>query len=195
MVGVASPLFRVRGAIKFHAGFALGNLSSALFLSALLIPVSLVVASIALPIRAAVVTAIIVVCAILDSLDRTPQRRRQVPQRFGLQGLPYGHLGFVYGVDVGLHATTQRTSSLGWVAIGASVIFGPPGVVAATLLTAAAIHSLTTVLLSAFDQRTITQLQFWGWSTRTWIRATHLVSVTVLAITAWLMIKNLVPLW
>lgn len=193
MVGVTNPLFRVPGSVRFHAGFTIGMLTSALFLSMLLVPLNLALGAAPTRSRVIVFSALAAALAIFDLLGRTPQLVRQVPQRFGLQGLPFGRLGIIYGADVGLYLTTQKTTSLLWVAILGSVLLGPPTAVAATLITVAAVYPLAIAVLSALGQEDIIDFTFWSGRTRTWTRMAQLLGAILLLGTSWLALTG--PAW
>jgi hypothetical protein len=72
-----------------------------------------------------------------DLANRTPHPWRQVPQRL-IHRLRPGPLGVVWGFDLGLLVTTQKVTSLIWVALAAGVLLGPP--------TAPAIPAVVTVV-------------------------------------------------
>ena len=183
MVGVASPLYRVPGAVRFYAAFAVGLLVAAAVLSMALVPANLAFAIAPESWRTCGFLVLVLILAILDLRKRTPHLKRQVPQRFGLQGLPMGALGFVYGADVGLLVTTIKVTSLLWVAIAGAVMLASSGAVVAALITAAVVHGLVIVLLSAFDQRSVSDLYFWGWRAAGWMRAAQVLgAVTALVV-------------
>jgi len=189
MVGVASPLRRVPGAVSFYAAFAAGALAAGLVLALILVPTSLALAGLPERARGTLFAGGVAAFAALDVLGRTPQVRRQVPQRLGLQGLPFGPLGFVYGLDVGLHVTTLKVSSLIWVVILGSVLVGDDRSVIVTLLTLAAVEAAAITLLSAFDQRAVTDLRFWGGGAGTWMRSAQKLGAAVaIASLAWIMV-------
>lgn len=175
MVGVASPLHRVPGAVKFYGGFAAGLVVSGLVLVLVLAPVSLAVNAVPGEWRTAFLAGAALAFGLLDLLGRTPHLSRQVPQRFALQGLPMGSLGLVYGADVGLLVTTIKVTSLLWVAIVGSVLTGSATVVLATVMTAALVQATAVVLLSALDQRSLTDLRFWGRKAGRWTRSAQLL--------------------
>lgn len=184
MVGVSSPLLRTPGALKFHTGFLLGVLASSGFLTILLVPVGIALSNVPHSFRAIGVAVFAALCAWLDFRDRTPYVWRQVPQRLSLQGLSPGSLGFVYGLDIGLWFTTQKVASLLWVAIAGAVLLGSPGVIAATLLSAAMMHVIAVAALSGLDQRALTGSTFWGWNVKGWTRTAQLVAGVMLAVTS-----------
>lgn len=180
MVGVSSPLFRVAGASRFYLGLAGGMLSAALFLGALLIPISLAAKNVPIGQRVWIVAGLGVVFGCTDLISRTPQVWRQVPQRFALQGLSRGTLGAVYGADMGLLVTTQKVTSLLWLAIIGSTALTTPGVIMLTLFSAATVQAATIVVLSILDQGTVTASHFWGRSSRWWMRRAQVAAVTLL---------------
>jgi len=137
-----------RQGIRFLAGLAAGGVAAALVLS-LLVYVTGILALSLLPLRARLlmVSAIAVSLGIADVMHRTPHIWRQVPQRL-VRLLPPGTLGLVWGLDLGLLFSTQKTTSLIWVAIAAALILAPSSAVivlvgiALTLATVVAIGSL-----------------------------------------------------
>ena len=129
MAGVAGPMFRRnrRDGVRFLTGFAIGQLTSALFLSVAIIAVGMVVSYI-LPwqIRIAVFAAGAILLALADKTGHTPQVARQVPVDL-YHRLEAGPLGFAWGMDVGLLFTTQKTSSMPWVGLLAATTLLPIG--------------------------------------------------------------------
>ena len=108
------------------------------------------------------------VCVLLGSADlaqRTPHVWRQVPQ--GLWNrLPPGTLGVTWGFDLGLLFTTQKTTSLIWVAVAAVTLTQPS--LAVAVLTAISVGSMVVVVVTTLaagaDRRTEA-----GWS-GSWVR-------------------------
>src|SRR5437868_10730325 len=126
MVGVANPLFSLdrRGARRFLAALMAGSILSSAILGSMLVVLSSVAAAAPNGIRVAATVAGTTAFGMADVLGRTPQLRRQVPQRFALQ-LPPGRRGAVWGLDLGSHISTRKTSSFLWVAILGAVLVGP----------------------------------------------------------------------
>lgn len=127
MVGVAGPMFRrsrIEG-MRFLAGFTLGQLMSALFLSVAIIAIGMVVAYVfPWQFRITLFAAGAVLLALADKTGRTPQVSRQVPVDL-YHRLESGRLGFAWGADVGLLFTTQKTSSMPWLGLLAATMLVP----------------------------------------------------------------------
>jgi hypothetical protein len=68
--------------------------------------------------------AVCLVLGVADLTDRTPHVWRQVPQAL-VRRLPPGALGLAWGFDLGLLVSTQKTASLIWVALAATVLVQP----------------------------------------------------------------------
>ncbi|SRR5690554_3990460 len=156
MVGVSNPIHRrdPRAGRRFLAGFALGQ---ALSVAALAGPLMLVAAAVGrLPLlpRVLLLVALVLVLAAADLTNRTPHVWRQVPQRFArdLHDRP-GQLGLIWAFDLGLLVTTQKTTSLLWIALAGAVLLGPPAAVAAVLATAAGWYTLGVAVLTVVAHR------------------------------------------
>jgi hypothetical protein len=132
MAGVAGPMLRFdrMGALRLLAGLLVGEAAAAAVLS---VPAYLIgeAAHEFVP-SAARLWILAVTCAIFaiaDLTGRTPHVWRQVPQRFA-RTLPPGKRGLVWGFDLGILFTTQKVTSLIWVAIAAGLLLSPAGAVA-----------------------------------------------------------------
>lgn len=128
MAGVASPMLRrsVAEGTRFLAGLAFGGVIAGVVLAIPLYLAGAVIEDlIAEEWRLALVIAFAVLLGILDLMNRTPHIWRQVPQRL-VRTLPPGTLGVVWGIDLGLLFTTQKTTSLVWLA-AIGVVFLTPG--------------------------------------------------------------------
>ena len=114
MAGVAGPMMRRTraGAARFLAGLTVGGIAGGLVLS---LPVYLLGSALTsvMPLtgRVLLLAAICAVLAWADLRHRTPHVWRQVPQGL-VRTLPPGSLGVVWGFDLGLLFTTQKTTSL-----------------------------------------------------------------------------------
>ena len=127
MAGVAGPQLRAdrRAGFRFLVGLAVGGAVAGLLLALPLYVVGGAVGEIASEqLRSGVVAALAVVFGVLDLAGRTPHVWRQVPQRLWHVLAP-GQLGLVWGADLGLLVTTQKTTSLLWVAIPAVALLQP----------------------------------------------------------------------
>jgi Na+/citrate or Na+/malate symporter len=173
MAGVAGPMLRDSRweGVRFLIGLAVGGITAGLVLA---IPVyligSLLRDVLSAPGRLALLALVVAALAIVDLLDRTPHISRQVPQRLA-RTLPAGTLGLVWGFDLGLLFTTQKTVSLIWAAIAAAILLAPvsaPGLLVAVAFTASAMVSFWSLSRYA----TITE----GRTNRSWVRRARWVS-------------------
>jgi hypothetical protein len=131
MTGVASPLFKrsIWQGARFLGGLAAGSLAAALVLSVLVYLIGTLVDSVLLlRARLLMVSVVAVGLGAADLMHRTPHARRQVPQGL-VRILPSGTLGVVWGFDLGLLFSTQKTTSLIWVAIVAALMIAPSSAV------------------------------------------------------------------
>jgi hypothetical protein len=132
MTGVASPMLKrsKQQGVRFLAGLAIGGIAAALVLSLLVYLIGILALS-PIPIRERLllVSAIAIGLGAADLMHRTPHVSRQVPQRL-VRMLPSGTLGVVWGFDLGLLFSTQKTTSLIWVAIVAALIIAPSSAIA-----------------------------------------------------------------
>src|SRR5690606_15173572 len=150
MVGVSNPIYQRdrRAGLRFIAGFGAGLAASVALLAGPLLLLSAAAGLMPAPVRVVLLVAVVALLAAADLLNRTPHVWRQVPQRFArdLSHLP-GRLGFVWALDLGLLVTTQKTTSLLWIALAGAVLLGTPATVLFTLAVAAAVYWLTTTVL------------------------------------------------
>lgn len=153
MVGVSNHWMRKPSklpATRFFSGFALGGLIAALFLTVVLFPLSSLAALMEHSIRVGLFAVLALSLGILDLVDRTPSVRRQTPQRLSLHSLAPGRLGLIYGIDLGLHATTQATNSLVLIAVAGAILFAPHVAVFYALGAGWLAYTLVTAWLSAY---------------------------------------------
>jgi hypothetical protein len=153
MTGVASPMLRRTrsGGSRFLAGLVVGGAVAGIMLSVPAYLLGTVIHTL-VPAqgRVVVLLALLAVLGVADLLRRTPHVRRQVPERF-VWKLPPGVLGLVWGFDLGLLFTTQKTTSLVWVAVAAVVLLGP-SMSAVVLVSIAVAASLAIVAWSVTDR-------------------------------------------
>lgn len=127
MAGVAGPMLRrsvPRGA-RFLAGLLAGGLLASLLLAAAVDALGSAVALL-LPDgrRRAVAVVLLLALAAADLADRTPHLWRQVPQAL-VRSLPPGRLGLVWGFDLSLLFTTQKSTSLTWAGLAGTLLLAP----------------------------------------------------------------------
>jgi hypothetical protein len=127
MVGVAGPLSRRSpgAARRFIAGYSLGLVAGGAVIALLAAVVAEALGS-ALPLRWREVAAgaLLLGVGVADVLNRTPHVMRQVPQDYA-RALEPGWRGLLWGADLGLLFTTQKTTSLIWGALVATVLLNP----------------------------------------------------------------------
>jgi hypothetical protein len=154
MAGVSGPLLRRdrAGGTRFLIGLTAGGMVAGIVLAlpAYLLG-SLAQAVLPLHLRLWLVAAACVAFGVADLADRTPHVWRQVPQRF-VHRLTPGTLGVTWGFDLGLLFTTQKVTSLIWVATMGVVLLEPA--VAAVLLVGVSLVSSVTVTLWSMSERT-----------------------------------------
>ena len=153
MAGVASPMLRRTrsGGARFLVGLLGGGIAAGLLLSVPAYLIGTVIQSL-VPTRQRIIVlaGILAILAIADLLRRTPYLQRQVPQGF-IWKLPPGFLGVAWGFDLGLLFTTQKVTSLIWVAIAGVVLLGP-SMAAVLLVSIAVVASLAIAVWSVLDQ-------------------------------------------
>jgi len=175
MAGVAGPLFLAQSrwkAARFLAGLAVGGAVGGLLLAIPVYLVGLLAGALPLRVRFVLLTVVCVAFGVADLRDRTPHIWRQVPQAF-VRSLSPGLLGLVWGFDLGLLVTTQKTTSLIWVA-GAAVLLLRPDLAAVTLV------SVATVAIAAVTVNTLTRVLPRERNIMTWLRYLRWISGTLL---------------
>jgi hypothetical protein len=139
---------RTADGARFLAGLAAGSIVGGLLLALTVFTLGQLVRDVLPPDgRVTVLIAVACLLGVADLVNRTPHVWRQVPQRL-IHRLPSGSLGLVWGVDIGLMFTTQKTVSLGWAAIAAAGLLDP-GVAPALLAGMAVLSSLALAIWSA----------------------------------------------
>jgi hypothetical protein len=149
MAGVAGPQLRVdvRAGTRFLIGLAVGGAIAGLLLALPVFLLGQAVGQVASEqVRLGIVATLAFIFGILDLAGRTPHVWRQVPQRLWHVLAP-GRLGLVWGADLGLLVTTQKTTSLLWLSIPAVALLRP-GFVPATLVTLSLIATLVVAAAS-----------------------------------------------
>ncbi len=181
MAGVAGPMVRHSRAdgTRFLLALTIGGLAAGVVLA---VPVfllgHLIERLVPLPARLVLVAGLAVAFAVADLRNRTPHVWRQVPQSLA-RVLPPGTLGLVWGFDLGLLFTTQKTVSLLWLALGA-VLLLQPSAAAWALLTFAFAASAVVSMWSFTPMATALQER---WSP-TWMRRIRRVSGSALMLVA-----------
>ncbi len=136
MAGVAGPMLRESRStgVRFLIGLVLGSMIAGTVLALALVVTGGALGSVLpTPVREVIAALMLISLGLLDFLDRTPHIWRQVPQRF-VRVLPAGQLGVIWGVDLGMLFTTQKTTSLIWGALVLSALLSPGSGIALALL-------------------------------------------------------------
>jgi hypothetical protein len=127
MAGVAGPMLRrsVPQGARFLTGLLAGGLLASLLLAFGVDRLGTAVALV-LPdgYRRAAAVLLLLVLAGFDLADRTPHLWRQVPQAL-VRTLPPGRLGLVWGFDLSLLFTTQKSTSLTWAGLVGTLLLAP----------------------------------------------------------------------
>lgn len=129
MVGVVGPMLRRSPgeAYNFILGYAVGYLAGGTVLVTVAYGVGqLLRAVVPHGPRVVALILVLVVLGALDLADRTPQAKRQVPQRHARNISP-GWRGVVWAFDLALLFTTRKTTSLVWAALATLVLLDPDG--------------------------------------------------------------------
>jgi hypothetical protein len=117
---------------RFLAGFAAGLAAAALTLLGPLLLLASAAELLHPTVRTVLSIGVLLGFGIADLLNRTPHVWRQVPQRFARELQP-GRLGLIWGYDLGLQFTHQKTTSLLWISLAGAVLTGSPLLIAATV--------------------------------------------------------------
>lgn len=162
MAGVASPMMRHSRSdgIRFLAGLLAGGVAGA---GVLALPVYLLGRLLGpLPDRAALVAVVLVLVllGVADLRQRTPHVWRQVPQNLWHRLTP-GWLGVVWGFDLALLFTTQKTTSLIWASLAGLVLLQPA--LAAVALISISVTSTVLVIVSTIRAGATERTEA-GWS-------------------------------
>jgi hypothetical protein len=144
MVGVTSPLYRRSraGGIRFIAGHLVGLLAGGSLVAALAYSLGHALAPVPVRWRAVLLGVLLVALGLLDLAGRTPYLMRQVPQAYA-RSLAPGWRGLIWGFDLALLVTSQKTSSLIWGALAVAVLLAPD----AAVLVPVAMVVISTLLL------------------------------------------------
>lgn len=127
MAGVASPLLKeskVLG-LRFILGYTVGTAIATLLWLLVLLVAGEAASLIPNNVAAGVAWVSVALLGALDLLNRTPQVGRQTPQLLMNTVSDHGWRGLLYGFDIGLLFTTQKTSSLLWMVLVASLLLRP----------------------------------------------------------------------
>lgn len=149
MAGVAGPMLRHdrAGAVRFLFGLLIGGLAgSAVLAVPFYVLGRLAEAVLTDQARWIAFGVVVAVLGVVDLALRTPHVQRQVPQGL-VRTMKPGALGLVWGVDLAMLFTTQKTTSLLWVAL-AGLILVAPGLAPVVLTASWVVAWLAMVYLS-----------------------------------------------
>ncbi|MET8309033.1 MULTISPECIES: hypothetical protein [unclassified Micromonospora] len=179
MAGVAGPMLRRNAfeGVRFLVGLAVGGLIAGVILA---VPVyfagSLLQQALPEWLRLVLLAAVAGWLGVSDVRDRTPHIWRQVPQRL-VRTLPGGTLGVVWGIDLGLLFTTQKTVSLIWLSL-AAVLLVDAGSAPLVLFCVVLVASLLVSLWSLTRYADLPEKRSRKWV----VRARRVSGVTILAV-------------
>jgi hypothetical protein len=178
MAGVAGQTMRVSAAraTRFLVGLVVGEAVAGLFVAGAVYLVGTLLGVIAPPdLRLLAVAAAALFFGLADLRGRTPQVSRQVPRRLAYK-LTSGSLGLVWGFDLGLLFTTQKTVSLLWLSVVGVLLVDPAA--APVALVVWSVVSGTTVVGWALVPNSQLRLA----QEQPWIKvAKHISAVTMVA--------------
>jgi hypothetical protein len=145
MAGVAGPMLqrdKAQGS-RFLLGLLIGGLAASAAIAVLVYGAGTPISNLVPQRYRAVLAALIIAgFGVADLAGRTPHVWRQVPQRL-VRTLPPGRLGLVWGFDLSLLFTTQKTTSVAWAALTGLLLLAPSAAVPALLaMTLAGIGAL-----------------------------------------------------
>ena len=185
MTGVAGPLLRntrtrARG-VRFFIGLAIGGAAGGAVLAVPVYLLGRLLQPLPIWVRLTLLAAVCVLLAVADFTQRTPHVWRQVPQSL-VNKLPSGSLGLAWGFDLGLLFTTQKTTSMVWVAMAALVLL-EPSLAAAVLIGVSVAATLVMAAMSVTEGADYrTSLNFWS---KKWLKHVRWGSaVVIVAVTA-----------
>lgn len=174
MAGVACPMMRSSRAegTRFLVGLGAGTLLGGVMLAAVAYSISLVAQSaMSHIVRIYLLAILCVALGLADLTNNTPHTWRQVPQAL-IRHLPPGRVGLVWGIDIGLVATTQKVTSLLWAALAAFVLLYQQGILAFGL-TVGFFFSLSVASRTWLPQgEKFKLLERWRNKWLTWVRVT-----------------------
>jgi hypothetical protein len=156
MAGVAGPMLqrdKAQGS-RFLLGLLTGGLAASAGLAVLLYAAGTPISNLA-PQRYRAILAALVIAGfgMADLAGRTPHVWRQVPQRL-VRTLPPGRLGLVWGFDLSLLFTTQKTTSFAWAALTGLLLLAPSAAVPALLAMTLAGTAAVAVRSGTWGRRT-----------------------------------------
>jgi hypothetical protein len=187
-----------RGGFRFLGGLGAGELAGSLVVGLVLYLLGTMIAAITTePVRLGLVAVLGILLAAADVAGKTPQARRQVPQRLLKSGLPPAVLGVTYGFDLGLMVTTRKAGSLGWFALAAVTLLRPTfAPVLAIVMALTTVLLITAWTLSAERNPEDRRLHnAWWTGHRNWLRAIRALSAAAILVVTVIVAAGIQPSW
>jgi hypothetical protein len=118
---------------RFLLGLLTGGLAASAGIAVLVYGAGMPISN-AVPERYRAVLAALIIAGfgVADLAGHTPHVWRQVPQQL-VRTLPPGRLGLIWGFDLSLLFTTQKTTSVAWAALTGLLLLAPSAAVPAML--------------------------------------------------------------
>lgn len=198
MAGVSGPMMRGhRGGVRFLGGLGAGEMAGSLVVGLVLYLLGTMIAAITTePVRLGIVVALGILLAAADVAGKTPQARRQVPQRLLKSGLSPGVLGVTYGFDLGLVVTTRKSASLGWFALAAVSLLRPAFAPVLAIVMASATVLVITAWTFAAERNSERRLHnAWWTGHRNWLRAIRALSAAAILAVTVIVATGIQPSW
>jgi hypothetical protein len=198
MAGVSGPMLRDRrGGIRFLGGLGAGELAGGLVVGLVTYLLGTMIAAITTQsVRLGIVGVLGVLLAAADVAGKTPQARRQVPQRLVQSGLSPAALGVTYGFDLGLLVTTRKAASLGWFALAAVTLLKPAFAPVLVIVMAATTVLVIAIWSFAAGRNPGGRLQnAWWKGHRGWLRMVRALSATAILTVTALVAAGIQPSW
>lgn len=154
MVGVSDPALRRsrREGVALLSSIAVGYLVATILLVIELFLASEALAGLPELSRRVLLIVALTAVGVADLTNRTPYMRRQVPQRFVRDLLPVSR-GLLWGLDLGLLFTTQKTVGLLWAVLLWATLQASPGATAIALVVGAAVYLSATLITTLSGSR------------------------------------------
>lgn len=198
MAGVSGPMMRDRrGGVAFLGGLLGGELAAALILGIGAYLLGTAIAAILVwQVRVVIIGVAGLGLAVADFAGRTPQIRRQVPQRMARSGLSPMLLGGVWGFDLGLVFTTKKAASLGWFALVAVTVFAPRlAPLMCVVMASSSVVAIVVWSLMVARPRTERGWSTWHGTRLNWLTAIRALSAVTMLTVAVVITAHDVALW
>jgi hypothetical protein len=187
-----------RGGVRFLGGLGAGELAGSLVVGLVLYLLGTMIAAITTQsVRIGIVAGLGILLAGADVAGRTPQARRQVPQRLLKSGLSPAVLGVTYGFDLGLLVTTRKAASLGWFALAAVSLLLPAFAPVLVIVMASSTVLVITAWTLAAERKPGDRRLHNAWWTghRNWLRAIRALSAAAILAVTVVVATGIQPSW